>query len=220
MGGQINTVSYSSLLNGLSSGMHILQVKVTTSGDWKYQIGWLHDQVNGLPTYQETTDPVVDYSDPVYFTVDNPPTISDLSIEDASVYTSTQIPLSFTVDEPVTQIRYNLDNVSLTCISGNTTLSVSEGAHIIVVYATNSYGSTGKSEPVSFTVTVPTPLPSPTRQPTATPTLGQQSTDQPKKQQAQFPQTIVVAAIAAVAVLVVASVAVLLVRRRLEKDLT
>jgi hypothetical protein len=157
--GNVSVISYSALLNGLSSGEHSLQVKVLTSGDWKYQIGWLHNQVNGIPTYQESVDPVADYSDSVYFTVEVPPTISDLSIENMGVYNSTQILLSFNVDESVSQISYILDNMSNRCLSGNTTLSVSEGTHTIVIYATNTLGIIGRSETVSFIVNVPAPTP-------------------------------------------------------------
>ena len=40
--------------------------------------------------------------------------------------------------------------------------NVSEGVHIIVVYANNSEGYMGVSEAVNFTVTFPTPSPMPT----------------------------------------------------------
>ena len=73
---------------------------------------------------------------------------------------TSDVPLDFTVDQPVSQIKYSLDSKENVTITGNTTLTgLTNGYHNITVYATNEAGNTGTSETLSFNVEVPEPSP-------------------------------------------------------------
>ena len=89
------------------------------------------------------------------FTVDTPPSISVLSPQNQT-YNSTDIPLNFTVDQPVTQIRYSLDGRKNVTITGNSTLNrVPEGEHNLTVYAKDDTGNIGASDILYFSVKTP-----------------------------------------------------------------
>lgn len=92
-------------------------------------------------------------SSSVFFITDSsPPRISELSILNKT-YNSQNIPLSFNFNENPSWVAYNLDNQGNKTIQGNVTLTgLSEGSHTIVVYANDTLGNMGKSDPVFFTV--------------------------------------------------------------------
>ncbi len=84
------------------------------------------------------------------------PEIVVASPENKTYYT-TDVALNFTVDEPVSSMRYELDGETFE-ISGNTTLAgLSYGAHNITVYAVDIAGNTGVSETIYFTIAEPEP---------------------------------------------------------------
>ena len=86
------------------------------------------------------------------------PEITVASPENKTYYAG-DVALNFTVNEPVSSMRYELDGETLE-ISGNTTLTeLSYGAHNITVYAVDVAGNTGASETIYFTVTEPEPFP-------------------------------------------------------------
>jgi len=63
------------------------------------------------------------------------------------------IPLRFTVSEPVSWMTYSLDNKANVTLTGNTTLtSLLMGSHSIVVYAKDTEGNTYSSDLVYFKV--------------------------------------------------------------------
>jgi parallel beta-helix repeat protein len=63
------------------------------------------------------------------------------------------IPLTFTVNEPVSWMGYSLDNQANITLTGNTTLTrLLEGSHSIVVYAKDAAGNTYSSDWVYFKV--------------------------------------------------------------------
>jgi N-acetylneuraminic acid mutarotase len=78
-------------------------------------------------------------------------------------YNTASIPLTFTVNEAVTWIRYSLDDQDNVTIHGNAMLTeLSEGAHKLSVFAADVLGNVG-SEEVHFSVaqeTKPEPQPS------------------------------------------------------------
>jgi N-acetylneuraminic acid mutarotase len=81
-----------------------------------------------------------------------PPTISFVSPENET-YTVTDVPLTFTVSEPTSWIGYSLDGQAIVTIAGNTTLTgLSDGSHSLTVYANDTYGNTGTSETIYFSI--------------------------------------------------------------------
>jgi hypothetical protein len=97
------------------------------------------------------------WSDTQTITLSNPPKISFISPQ-VENYTVSDVPLNFTVDNPISQIAYSLDAKENVTVAGNTTLTgLSNGVHNITVYVNDTYGGTGKSETISFTVAVPEP---------------------------------------------------------------
>jgi hypothetical protein len=94
----------------------------------------------------------------VFFATDTcPPVISLLSLENKTYY-STDLPLSFAVDEPVSWIGYSLNGQDNVTVTGNITLNdLPTGAYNVTVYATDLVGNTGASETVIFTLSKPFP---------------------------------------------------------------
>ncbi len=81
-----------------------------------------------------------------------PPTFTIVSPENKTYSTST-VPLTFTVDEPTVWIGYSLDGQMNETIAGNITLpTLPDGAHNIVVYANDTYSNMGESATVYFTI--------------------------------------------------------------------
>jgi len=76
-------------------------------------------------------------------------------------YYATDIPLTFTVNEPVSWTQYNLDYKTVREIESNSTLSgLPLGSHNVTVYATDIAGNIGYSETVYFTIAeAPEPFP-------------------------------------------------------------
>ena len=87
------------------------------------------------------------------FTIDTmPPEILTVSVENKT-YETSEIPLIFTTNEPVTRILYSLDGLDNVTIAGNTTLTnLHFGEHNVTFYATDEAGNTGTSKTISFTV--------------------------------------------------------------------
>ena len=84
----------------------------------------------------------------------DPPVISILSPQNATYHTSS-LPLEFVVDDEFSWAGYSLDTHQNVTVSGNTTLmTLSNGAHVLVLYAKDAAGNTGRSE-VAFFVEVP-----------------------------------------------------------------
>jgi len=114
---------------------------------WSY---WLEDgDINRTKTVTLNTNVTLTG----VFTLDTtPPTISIVSPENKT-YDTTDIPLTFTVDETVSWIAYSLDGQANVTITGNTTLpELSDGSHSLIVYAKDTDGNTGASEIIYFTI--------------------------------------------------------------------
>jgi hypothetical protein len=68
-----------------------------------------------------------------------------------TTYNKEDVPLNFTISEPVTTIFYILDNGKPKTITNNTTLEeLKDGAHNIIIYAKDSCGNTGASNKIYF----------------------------------------------------------------------
>ncbi len=91
-------------------------------------------------------------SNAVYFSVDTlAPEIHLVRPKNAS-YDSSDIQLSFVLDENVTYLAYSLDGQPKKDIAGNITLpALSNGGHRITLYATDAFGN-GSQETVYFTI--------------------------------------------------------------------
>lgn len=95
--------------------------------------------------------------DTVYFTCMDAesPLITILSPQNIT-YTTTSVPLTFTVNESTSWIGYGLDGQPNATITGNTTLNnLTEGSHNVIVYANDTCGNMGASDKVFFTITFP-----------------------------------------------------------------
>jgi len=118
----------------------------------------LSDGYHNLVVYANDTAGNMGSSDTVYFAIDTTaPSISILSPENKT-YDTTDLPLNFTVDEPVSWMAYSLDGQANVTISGDVTLSgLSDGSHNIIVYAEDAAGNTGASQTIYFTIEIPPP---------------------------------------------------------------
>ncbi len=96
----------------------------------------------------------------VNFSIDTTaPSVLLLSMENKTFATS-DVPLTLTINEPISQVTYSLDGQKNVTITGNTTLiGLSSGDHKLTVYATDEAGNVGASETITFSVTVPEPFP-------------------------------------------------------------
>ena len=107
-------------------------------------------QVKGTDYFPEISDIIEQAT--TYFTIDvAPPVISGLSVENKT-YNQLTLPLDFAVNEPTSWMSYSLDSEANVTLSGNTTLTLNEGVHSIVVYANDTAGNMGASETLFFTV--------------------------------------------------------------------
>ncbi len=83
-------------------------------------------------------------------TVDWAPRISVLSPENKT-YWGSSVPLTFTVDKPVSWMGYDLDDSSNATVSGNVTLvGLNDGPHELMLFANDSAGNMGSSDAVHF----------------------------------------------------------------------
>ena len=95
-------------------------------------------------------------SSTIRFSVDTTSPIVTISSIENRTYKTSDIPLNFTVSEPVTEVSYSLDGLDNVTVAGNTTLAgLSIGEHNVTVFATDEAGNTGASEKVFFTITEP-----------------------------------------------------------------
>lgn len=79
-------------------------------------------------------------------------TVTILSVENQT-YNSTDIPLTFTVDQNLSKAAYCLDDKCNVTINGNSTLTgLTAGTHEVTVYAWNDDGAVGASGTFDFTV--------------------------------------------------------------------
>jgi len=85
-----------------------------------------------------------------------PPAIFLLS-PDNSTYDTNDVALTFVVNESTSWIGYSMDCQGNVTISGNITMSLSDGPHVIVVYANDSVGNIGYSGTVYFTIDTMSP---------------------------------------------------------------
>jgi hypothetical protein len=87
------------------------------------------------------------------------PNVTLLLPQDGKFNTS-DVPLDFAVDQPISQFKYSLDGQENVTVTGNTTLTgLANGYHNVTVYAMDESGNTGASETLFFRVEAPEPFP-------------------------------------------------------------
>jgi hypothetical protein len=141
--------SYSENLTNLGDGVHSLRIYAYGTG-----------VVEGCQWSPYTSVGINSSSDLVFFRLDTTsPIISVLSVENKT-YASPDVPLNFTVNESVSELKYSLDGQGNVTIAGNTTLTgLSYGEHNVTVYATDIAGHTGASETAYFSISALEPFP-------------------------------------------------------------
>jgi hypothetical protein len=133
---------FSATLIGVESGYHSLFVAAYV--EYESQLRWLPNPSDGSGV-----------SNLVHFTVEvaSPLVVAVSSPEQFGTYNSSSVPLGFTVSNPVFWLGYSVDGHDKVTVAGNVTLSgLSDGVHTLTVYANDTYGFTGTSETVTFTV--------------------------------------------------------------------
>jgi hypothetical protein len=107
-------------------------------------------QVKGTTYFPETRENMEQAT--VYFTIDvTPPIISSLSVENKT-YNQLDLPLDFSLNELTSWIGFSLDDEANMTLAGNTTLTLKEGLHSLVLYANDTAGNMGASETIYFTI--------------------------------------------------------------------
>ena len=141
---RLKEFSCEKLLAGIPEGNHDISIHVIAGGGY-YEAGYYYSFYNFGSTL-------------VNFVVDTTvPIISSLSLENKTYSTST-VPLNFTVNEPASQFSYILDGQENVIINGNITLTdLSNGLHNITIYARDMAGNIGTSETITFTIAQPKP---------------------------------------------------------------
>ncbi len=145
----IQIFRYSANLTGLCEGGHCLVVETVSTG----VTNW------GLTGWKRVVGDSATVT--VYFSIADdgiPPKISLLSAENKT-YPTTNITLTYSINDQVVKALCSLDGQENKRLSGNTTLTnLSEGSHNITVHAYDRVGNE-VSETVYFTVSVPKPFP-------------------------------------------------------------
>jgi N-acetylneuraminic acid mutarotase len=84
-----------------------------------------------------------------------PPVVQVLSPENGVTYDSGNVSLAYAVNKAA-NASYSLDGLEPVPLAGSVVLSgLAAGSHTVVVYATDTFGNTGASQPVVFTVAQP-----------------------------------------------------------------
>ncbi len=84
-------------------------------------------------------------SNTVFFATDTKPPIIDVLLPQNRTYDSTDIQLTFSLNEAATNISYSLDGQEKISIIGNVTLpALSNGSHKLTLYATDETGNSGE----------------------------------------------------------------------------
>jgi hypothetical protein len=155
----------------------------------------LTDGTHRVTVFELGSNKQVLTSTSVYFTIDaddNAPVLSVFS--NSSMYNSSEIPLTFAINEDVSWIGYSLDSTANITCNGNFTIkNVINGNHNVTIYANDTAGNMGKSVTVFFSVytSSPTPTitpiatPSPTPSPILSPSIS--PTNIPTQQPTQEP---------------------------------
>lgn len=134
--------SYVTTLPPLSDGWHFIQISLNPA--------LRSSQYHGDPSFT-----VPNATASVHFKAISTTGLSILSPQNQT-YNSSEIPLVFTVDEPLAHISYSLDNQKNVTVKDNTDLTLStDGSHNLTVYAKDDSGTVVDSVAINFSVDSP-----------------------------------------------------------------
>jgi len=138
------------------------QNNITISGNTTISIA--SEGAHKIVVYANDTVGNMGKSAEIYFTVyfpsidTTPPTITITSPQEKT-YSTSEVDLTFTINEPVSWRAYSLDGEDNVTINGNTVLSgLSDGEHKIKIFARDNAGNTGVSNIVTFLVDTTPPI--------------------------------------------------------------
>jgi len=99
---------------------------------------------NALPMSYQAINGTVAVGNPV-------PQITVSSPIENTIYKSNSVDLAFSVNKNTSWIGYSLDGHPNVTISGNTNFQAPDAIHTVVVYANDTIGQMGHSDPINFT---------------------------------------------------------------------
>jgi hypothetical protein len=133
MGNMIDSSNNTVYLTNLTQGPHTLTV-------------WVDIMVSGAVTgYLESV-----YST-VWFNVDSVPANITIQSPSAATYSTSEVPLNFTINKPVSELTYSLDNGNITTGTNMTLTGLSDGEHNLTIYASDTAGNIA-NQTVTFNV--------------------------------------------------------------------
>jgi N-acetylneuraminic acid mutarotase len=113
----------------------------------------LADGQHSIVVYANDTLGNIGASQTVYFTIDTAAPNITILMPQYQTYDTADVLLTFTLDEPASELSYTLDGKAPTSITGNVSLpALSDGSHSIVVYAVDELGNAGYSVEVNFAI--------------------------------------------------------------------
>jgi len=129
---------------------------VTVTGD--YWLTFLTQDSYSIVLFVKDNAGNMGISEVIHFTIDTPPVITFLYPFNIS-YSTSSIWLNFTVNEPVVWIGYSLDGLTNITITGNIFLyTLDDGSHYVSLFAMDSFGNTGSSGSIWFSIDTIPPL--------------------------------------------------------------
>ena len=114
--------------------------------------------IHGKTTFSNYSSLSANFSSIIYFVVNSvTPTIQVVSPKQTTYY-STTAPVNYKSDKPLTWAGYSLDqSMVVACLDGATLTYLSNGAHSLRVYGTDSAGKVYASDEIAFSVTGKSP---------------------------------------------------------------
>jgi N-acetylneuraminic acid mutarotase len=126
------------------------QVNITLKAETK--LSGLSQGPHNITIYANDSLGNMGSSNTVFFSIDTLAPNIVIMIPQNQTYDATDIQLTFTVNENVTYLAYSLDDQEKVTIIGNVTLpALSDGSHLLTVFATDETGNSG-SETVYFNI--------------------------------------------------------------------
>jgi len=137
-----------------------LDLQVNTSINGGITLNWLADGLHTIAVFASDLSGNTGNSDQIQFQITTPtqdiapPEITILSPQNRN-YENSDILLDFSISEPVGWIGYSLDLENNITINDSITLyGLTDGPHIITLYATDSSGNTGMSNQIQFQIII------------------------------------------------------------------